>query len=83
MLFLPSLLFENNLKNAGAQKKTPGGHRPLLDQVVGVNKYRLLTPTCCFLDGLVGMAIVGGIGVGVAALAGLVGLAVSKGAAKS
>lgn len=29
-------------------------------------------------DGLVGMAIVGGIGLGVAGLAGLVGLAVSK-----
>lgn len=35
------------------------------------------------LDGLVGMAIVGGIGLGVAGLAGLIGLAVSKGAAKS
>ncbi|XP_034532816.1 mitochondrial fission 1 protein [Notolabrus celidotus] len=34
-------------------------------------------------DGLVGMAIVGGIGVGVMGLAGLIGLAVSKGAAKS
>ncbi|KAF7664287.1 hypothetical protein LDENG_00182970 [Lucifuga dentata] len=34
-------------------------------------------------DGLVGMAIVGGIGLGVAGLAGLIGLAVSKGAAKS
>lgn len=31
-------------------------------------------------DGLVGMAIVGGIGLGVAGLAGLIGLAVSKGA---
>uniref|UniRef100_A0AAY5JWR0 Mitochondrial fission 1 protein n=1 Tax=Esox lucius TaxID=8010 RepID=A0AAY5JWR0_ESOLU len=30
-------------------------------------------------DGLVGMAIVGGIGLGVAGLAGLIGLAVSKG----
>ncbi|KAF4089204.1 hypothetical protein AMELA_G00063650 [Ameiurus melas] len=29
-------------------------------------------------DGLVGMAIVGGIGLGVAGLAGLVGLAVAK-----
>uniref|UniRef100_A0A3Q1BUA9 Mitochondrial fission 1 protein n=2 Tax=Amphiprion TaxID=80969 RepID=A0A3Q1BUA9_AMPOC len=35
------------------------------------------------LNGLVGMAIVGGIGLGVAGLAGLIGLAVSKGAAKS
>lgn len=35
------------------------------------------------IDGLVGMAIVGGIGLGLAGLAGLVGLAVSKGAAKS
>ncbi|KAG7497387.1 mitochondrial fission 1 protein [Solea senegalensis] len=34
-------------------------------------------------DGLVGMAIVGGIGLGVAGIAGLIGLAVSKGAAKS
>ncbi|XP_023201877.1 mitochondrial fission 1 protein-like [Xiphophorus maculatus] len=34
-------------------------------------------------DSLVGMAIVGGIGLGVAGLAGLIGLAVSKGAAKS
>ncbi|CAJ1086130.1 mitochondrial fission 1 protein [Xyrichtys novacula] len=34
-------------------------------------------------DGLVGMAIVGGIGVGVVGLAGLIGLAVSKGGAKS
>lgn len=34
-------------------------------------------------DGLVGMAIVGGIGLGLAGLAGLVGLAVSKGGAKS
>ncbi|XP_071374400.1 mitochondrial fission 1 protein [Centroberyx affinis] len=34
-------------------------------------------------DGLVGMAIVGGISLGVAGLAGLIGLAVSKGAAKS
>ncbi|XP_062239713.1 mitochondrial fission 1 protein [Platichthys flesus] len=34
-------------------------------------------------DGLVGMAIVGGIGLGVAGLAGLIGLAVSKGASKS
>ncbi|XP_037539683.1 mitochondrial fission 1 protein [Nematolebias whitei] len=34
-------------------------------------------------DGLVGMAIVGGIGLGVAGLAGLIGFAVSKGAAKS
>ncbi|XP_029931971.1 mitochondrial fission 1 protein [Myripristis murdjan] len=34
-------------------------------------------------DGLVGMAIVGGIGLGVAGLAGLIGLAVSKGVAKS
>lgn len=33
-----------------------------------------------FSDGLVGMAIVGGIGLGVAGLAGLIGLAVSKGA---
>lgn len=32
-----------------------------------------------FSDGLVGMAIVGGIGLGVAGLAGLIGLAVSKG----
>ncbi|KAM3842410.1 mitochondrial fission 1 protein [Diretmus argenteus] len=31
-------------------------------------------------DGLVGMAIVGGIGVGVAGLVGLIGLAVAKGA---
>ncbi|KAA0723080.1 Mitochondrial fission 1 protein FIS1 -like protein [Triplophysa tibetana] len=31
-------------------------------------------------DGLVGMAIVGGIGLGVAGLAGLIGMAVSKGA---
>lgn len=31
-------------------------------------------------DGLVGMAIVGGIGLGVAGLAGLIGFAVSKGA---
>ncbi|CAB1458165.1 unnamed protein product [Pleuronectes platessa] len=34
-------------------------------------------------DGLVGMAIVGGIGLGVAGLAGLIGLAVAKGASKS
>ena len=39
----------------------------------------------CFIflppqDGLVGMAIVGGIGLGVAGLAGLIGLAVAKGA---
>ncbi|XP_068164212.1 mitochondrial fission 1 protein [Antennarius striatus] len=34
-------------------------------------------------DGLVGMAIVGGIGIGVAGLAGLIGLAVAKGATKS
>ncbi|RVE60460.1 hypothetical protein OJAV_G00181290 [Oryzias javanicus] len=34
-------------------------------------------------DGLVGMAIVGGIGLSVVGLAGLIGLAVSKGAAKS
>ncbi|KAL2079622.1 hypothetical protein ACEWY4_025366 [Coilia grayii] len=34
-------------------------------------------------DGLVGMAIVGGIGLGVAGLAGLIGLAVAKGGAKS
>ncbi|KAF7230237.1 mitochondrial fission 1 protein [Nothobranchius furzeri] len=34
-------------------------------------------------DGLVGMAIVGGIGLGVVGLAGLIGLAVSRGAAKS
>lgn len=33
-----------------------------------------------FSDGLVGMAIVGGIGLGVAGLAGLVGLAVAKSA---
>lgn len=32
----------------------------------------------CFLDGLVGMAIVGGIGLGLAGLAGLIGLAVAK-----
>ena len=32
----------------------------------------------CLPDGLVGMAIVGGIGLGVAGLAGLVGLVVSK-----
>lgn len=43
----------------------------------------MLTFTYCHLDGLVGMAIVGGIGLGVAGLAGLIGLAVSKGAAKS
>ncbi len=36
--------------------------------------------TCSFSDGLVGMAIVGGIGLGVAGLAGLIGLAVAKGA---
>uniref|UniRef100_A0A1A8HCZ8 Mitochondrial fission 1 protein n=1 Tax=Nothobranchius korthausae TaxID=1143690 RepID=A0A1A8HCZ8_9TELE len=34
-------------------------------------------------DGLVGMAIVGGIGLGVAGLAGLIGFAVSRGSAKS
>ncbi|XP_013885056.1 mitochondrial fission 1 protein [Austrofundulus limnaeus] len=34
-------------------------------------------------DGLVGMAIVGGIGLGVAGLAGLIGFAISKGASKS
>lgn len=34
-------------------------------------------------DGLVGMAIVGGISLGVAGLAGLISLVVSKGAAKS
>ncbi|XP_032355057.1 mitochondrial fission 1 protein [Etheostoma spectabile] len=34
-------------------------------------------------DGLVGIAIVGGFGLAVAGLAGLIGLAVSKGAAKS
>lgn len=43
----------------------------------------LLTLTCASSDGLVGMAIVGGIGLGVAGLAGLIGLAVSKGASKS
>lgn len=43
----------------------------------------MLTLSCSFTDGLVGMAIVGGIGLGVAGLAGLIGLAVSKGAAKS
>ena len=48
-----------------------------------MNIYILLTLACCCLDGLVGMAIVGGIGLGVAGLAGLIGLAVSKGAAKS
>lgn len=49
---------------------------------VRVNK-ALLTLTCASSDGLVGMAIVGGIGLGVAGLAGLIGLAVSKGASKS
>lgn len=34
-------------------------------------------------DGLVGMAIVGGLGLSMAAVAGLIGLAVSKGASKS
>ncbi|XP_075884472.1 mitochondrial fission 1 protein [Nelusetta ayraudi] len=34
-------------------------------------------------DGLVGMAIVGGLSLSVAAVAGLIGLAVSKGASKS
>ncbi|XP_042368466.1 mitochondrial fission 1 protein [Plectropomus leopardus] len=34
-------------------------------------------------DGLVGMAIVGGIGVSLVGLAGLIGLAVTKGASKS
>lgn len=44
---------------------------------------RTLTLALSLLDGLVGMAIVGGIGLGLAGLAGLVGLAVSKGSAKS
>lgn len=44
---------------------------------------RPLTLSCSPVDGLVGMAIVGGIGLGLAGLAGLVGLAVTKGAAKS
>ena len=44
---------------------------------------QLFTLARSHLDGLVGMAIVGGIGLGVAGLAGLIGLAVSKGAAKS
>lgn len=39
----------------------------------------VLTFTFFHTDGLVGMAIVGGIGLGVAGLAGLIGLAVSKG----
>lgn len=43
----------------------------------------LLTLTCPFPDGLVGMAIVGGLGLSMAAVAGLIGLAVSKGASKS
>lgn len=51
--------------------------------LVGADPHRALTLTCSCLDGLVGMAIVGGIGLGVAGLAGLIGLAVSKGAAKS
>lgn len=44
-----------------------------------------ITPmlACSPLDGLVGMAIVGGIGLGLAGLAGLIGLAVSKGSARS
>lgn len=46
-------------------------------------KILILMFICYRLDGLVGMAIVGGIGLGVAGLAGLIGLAVSKGAAKS
>lgn len=57
--------------------------RNLMSWIVLVNKNKNLTLTCCCLDGLVGMAIVGGIGVGVVGLAGLIGLAVSKGAAKS
>lgn len=45
---------------------------------VSTKKYFFFT--CSFSDGLVGMAIVGGIGLGVAGLAGLIGLAVAKGA---
>lgn len=49
----------------------------------GINKFPLLTLLCAFPDGLVGMAIVGGLGLGFVGLAGLIGFAVSKGASKS
>lgn len=48
--------------------------------MVNGNKHVFLLFHLFSSDGLVGMAIVGGIGLGVAGLAGLIGLAVAKGA---
>lgn len=75
-------LIDKALKKGKNQSESQHNNR-IVSVIVKVYEHILLTPTCCCLDGLVGMAIVGGIGLGVAGLAGLIGLAVSKGAAKS
>lgn len=75
-------LIDKALKKGDNQSESQYNNR-IVSVIVKVYEYILLTHTRCCLDGLVGMAIVGGIGLGVAGLAGLIGLAVSKGAAKS
>uniref|UniRef100_A0A671UIU9 Mitochondrial fission 1 protein n=1 Tax=Sparus aurata TaxID=8175 RepID=A0A671UIU9_SPAAU len=75
-------LIDKALKKGDNQSESQHNNR-IVSVIVKVYEYILLTHTRCCLDGLVGMAIVGGIGLGVAGLAGLIGLAVSKGAAKS
>uniref|UniRef100_UPI0037E72629 mitochondrial fission 1 protein n=1 Tax=Semicossyphus pulcher TaxID=241346 RepID=UPI0037E72629 len=68
--------YEKGLKYIRTLLKNEPGNKQALDLEKLIDK-------ALKKDGLVGMAIVGGIGLGVAGLAGLIGLAVSKGAAKS
>ncbi|XP_024914969.1 mitochondrial fission 1 protein [Cynoglossus semilaevis] len=68
--------YEKALKYVRTLLKNEPGNKQALD-------LQKLIEKALKKDGLVGMAIVGGIGLGVAGLAGLIGLAVSKGAAKS
>ncbi|KAM3590407.1 uncharacterized protein V6R79_009084 [Siganus canaliculatus] len=68
--------YEKALKYIRTLLKNEPGNKQALDMQKLIDK-------ALKKDGLVGMAIVGGIGLGVAGLAGLIGLAVSKGAAKS
>ncbi|XP_034020479.1 mitochondrial fission 1 protein [Thalassophryne amazonica] len=68
--------YEKALKYVRTLLRNEPGNKQALDLETLINK-------ALKKDGLVGMAIIGGIGVGVLSLATLVGLAVSKGGAKS
>ncbi|XP_076017130.1 mitochondrial fission 1 protein [Genypterus blacodes] len=68
--------YEKALKYIRTLLKNEPGNKQALDMEKLIEK-------ALKKDGLVGMVIVGGIGLGVAGLAGLIGLAVSKGASKS